>query len=180
MAITVRPRPAWTREVGLSATLSRLPRTLVAAAKKSGAAIPLTSGLRAKDFSPIPLIAFLVFALGRPYRGIIQDPQLYIARAVADLDPSGVGRDLMFVHDGQFGFSLFRYVARAMVALFGPAMTGEALAIVAAPAWFFAVRALAPRISIVRSHRCTYEINMLRNKTRRLSKIWPIYRHGFI
>ena len=98
----------------------------MAAAKKSGAAIPLTSGLRAKDFSPIPLIAFLVFALGRLYRGIIQDPQLYIARAVADLDPSGVGRDLMFVHDGQFGFSLFRFVARAMVALFGPAMTGEA------------------------------------------------------
>jgi hypothetical protein len=94
MAITARPRPAWTREGGLPATLSRLPRTLVAAAKKSGAAIPLTSGLRAKDFSPIPLIAFLVFALGRPYRGIIQDPQLYIARAVADLDPSGVGRDL--------------------------------------------------------------------------------------
>jgi hypothetical protein len=30
-----------------------------------------------------------------------------------------------------------------MVALFGPAMTGEALAIVAALAWFFAVRALA-------------------------------------
>ena len=71
MAITVRLRPAWTRKGGLSATLSRLPRTLVAAAKKSGAAIPLTSGLRAKDFSPIPLIAFLVFALGRPYRGII-------------------------------------------------------------------------------------------------------------
>ena len=49
----------------------------------------------------------------------------------------------MFVHDGQFGFSLFRFVASAMVALFGPAMTGEALAIVAALAWFFAVRALA-------------------------------------
>ncbi|MGH6819934.1 MAG: hypothetical protein ACREDU_03615, partial [Methylocella sp.] len=68
---------------------------------------------------------------------------LYIGRAVADLDPSGVGRDLMFVHDGQFGFSLFRFVARAMVALWGPAMTGEVLAVVAALAWFFAVRALA-------------------------------------
>ncbi|MGH6867355.1 MAG: hypothetical protein ACREDA_00465, partial [Methylocella sp.] len=143
MAITVRPRPAWTREGGLSATLSRLPKTLVAAAKKSRAAIPLTVGLRPKDFSPIPLIVFLVFALGRPYRGIIQDPQSYIGRAVADLDPSGVGRDLMFVHDGQFGFSLFRYVARAMVALWGPAMTGEVLAVVAALAWLFAARALA-------------------------------------
>ncbi len=148
MAITVRPRPAWrTREGGLSATLSRLPGTLVAAAKKSGAAFRLTPGLRAKDFSPVPLIAFLVFALGRPYRGIIQDPQLYIARAVADLDPSGVGRDLMFVHDGQFGFSLFRVVARAMVALWGPAITGEVLAVVAALAWFFAARALARQVA---------------------------------
>ncbi|MGH6796399.1 MAG: hypothetical protein ACREDH_14680 [Methylocella sp.] len=101
------------------------------------------AGLRAKVFSPIPLIAFLVFALGRPYRGIIQDPQLYIGRAVADLDPSGVGRDLMFVHDGQFDFSLFRFAVKAMVALSGPAMTVEVLAVVAALAWFFAARALA-------------------------------------
>ena len=144
MAINVRPQSAWrAREGGLPAKLSRLPRTFLGATKKLGAAIPLTGGLRAKDFSPIPLIAFLVFALGRPYRGIIQDPQLYMARAVADLDPSGVGRDLMFVHDGQFGFSLFRFGARAMVALWGPAMTGEVLAIVAALAWFFAARALA-------------------------------------
>ena len=49
----------------------------------------------------------------------------------------------MFVHDGQFDFSLFRFVLRAMVALWGPAMTGEVLAIVAALAWFFAARALA-------------------------------------
>ncbi|MGH6800169.1 MAG: hypothetical protein ACRECZ_01910 [Methylocella sp.] len=144
MAINVRPRPARrTREGGMPATLSGLPRTLVAAAKKSLAAIPVTAGLRARDFSPISLIAFLVFALGRPYRGIIQVPQLYIGRAVADLDPSGVGRDMMFVHDGQFGFSLFRFVARAMVALWGPAMAGEVLAAVAALAWFFAARALA-------------------------------------
>jgi|GEM_PF-4136759 len=118
MAITVRLRAAWrTREGGLSATLSRPLKTLAAAAKKSGAATPLPRAAAAGDFWPLPLIAFLVFALGRPYRGIFQDPQIYIGRAVADLDPSGVGRDLMFVHDGQFGFSLFPFVVRAMVAL---------------------------------------------------------------
>ncbi len=143
MAINVRLRSAWTREGGLPAPLSRKLKTLVAAAKKSKAAISLTACLRAKDFSPIPMIAFLVFVLGRPYRGLIQDPQIYIGRAVADLDPSGVGRDLMFVHDGQFGFSLFRFVVRAMVALWGPAMAAEGLALVAALAWFFAARALA-------------------------------------
>jgi hypothetical protein len=144
MAITVRLRSAWrTREGGLSATLSRLLKTLVAAAKKSWAAIPLPGAAGIKDFSPLPLIAFLVFVLGRPYRGLVQDPQIYIGRAVADLDPSGVGRDLMFVHDGQFGYSLFRFVVRAMVAFWGPAMTAEVLAVVAALAWFFAARALA-------------------------------------
>jgi hypothetical protein len=107
MAITVRLRSTWrTREGGLSATLSRPLKTLVAAAKKSGAAIPLPGAAGAGDFWPLPLIVFLVFALGRPYRGIFQDPQIYIGRAVADLDPSGVGRNLMFLHDGQFGFSL--------------------------------------------------------------------------
>ena len=49
----------------------------------------------------------------------------------------------MFVHDGQFGFSLFPFVVRAMVALWGPATTGEVLAFAAAVAWFFAARALA-------------------------------------
>jgi hypothetical protein len=144
MAITVRLRSAWrTREGDLSATLSGLLKTLVATAKKSWAAIPLPGAAGIGDFSSVPLIAFLVFVLGRPYRGIFQEPQLYIGRAVADLDPSGVGRDLMFVHDGQFGFSLFRFVVRTMVALWGPAMTGEVLAFVAALAWFFAARALA-------------------------------------
>ena len=144
MAITVQPRSAWrTREGGLSATLSRLPKTLVAAVKKSGATIPLPGAAGVGDFSSLPLIAFLVFALGRPYRGNVQDPQIYIGGAVADLDPSGVGRDLMFVHDGQFGISLFPFAVRAMVAVWGPAMTGEMLAFVAALAWFFAARALA-------------------------------------
>jgi hypothetical protein len=141
---TTRPRSAWrTREGDLSTTLSRPLKTVVAAAKKSWATVPLPGAAGIGDFSSIPLIAFLVFVLGRPYRGLVQDPQIYIGRAVADLDPSGVGRDLMFVHDGQFGFSLFRFVVRAMVALWGPAMTGEALAFVAALAWFFAARALA-------------------------------------
>jgi hypothetical protein len=55
-----------------------------------------------------PLIAYSVFLLSRPYPGIVQDAYIYMGRALADLDPDGIGRDLMFVHDGQFGFSLFR------------------------------------------------------------------------
>lgn len=66
-----------------------------------------------------------------------------MGRALADLDPNGVGRDLMFVHDGQFGFSLFRYVASALIALFGLATAAKALAVMAALAWFFAAFAFA-------------------------------------
>jgi hypothetical protein len=97
----------------------------------------------AKDTSPGALIAFSVFLLSRPYRGIIQDAHIYMGRALADLDPNGVGRDLMFVHDGQFGFSLFRLAAAAMVWCFGLAAAAKTLAILAAFAWFFGVRAIA-------------------------------------
>jgi hypothetical protein len=39
---------------------------------------------------------------------------------MADLDPAGIGRDMMFVHDGQFGFSLFPFLIHGLVAHFGP------------------------------------------------------------
>lgn len=94
-------------------------------------------------YSPVALIAFLVFVMSRPYRGIIQDAHIYMGRALADLDPAGVGRDLMFVHDGQFGFSLFRLVADAMVWGLGLALAAKSLAILAALAWFFGIRAFA-------------------------------------
>ena len=97
----------------------------------------------AKNYSPAALIAFLVFVLSRPYRGIIQDAHIYMGRALADLDPAGVGRDLMFVHDGQFGFSLFRLVADAMVWGLGLALAAKSLAFLAALAWFFGIFAFA-------------------------------------
>ncbi len=101
----------------------------------------------AKDTPPGALIAFSVFLLSRPYRGIIQDAHIYMGRALADLDPNGVGRDLMFVHDGQFGFSLFRLAAAAMVWCFGLAAAAKTLAILAAFAWFFGVRAVAQQFA---------------------------------
>jgi hypothetical protein len=69
-----------------------------------------------------------VFFLSRPYPGIVQDAYIYMGRALADLDPNGIGRDLMFVNDGQFGFSLFRYLAKAMAAVLGLATAAKTLA----------------------------------------------------
>ena len=67
-----------------------------------------------------------------------------MGRALADLDPTGVGRDLMFVHDGQFGFSLFRpRGGRIGVGVSASALAAKSLAILAAFAWFFGIRAFA-------------------------------------
>ena len=95
----------------------------------------------AKQISPLPLIVFLIFVLSRPYPGIVQDAYIYMGRVLADLDPNGVGRDFMFVHDGQFGFSLFRPVVDTLVSWFGLAAAAKLLAILAGFAWFFGVRA---------------------------------------
>lgn len=95
----------------------------------------------------LPFYASAVFLLGRPYLGIVQDAQIYMGRALADLDPNGVGRDLMFIYDGQFGFSVFRYIARMAVSLLGLATAAKALAALAAVAWFFAAFAFARQLA---------------------------------
>jgi hypothetical protein len=96
----------------------------------------------------IPLIALSVFLLSRPYPGIVQDAYIYMGRALADLDPDGVGRDLMFVHDGQFGFSLFRYMSKAMVAMTGLASAAKTLAFVGVLLWFSAALFFARQFGI--------------------------------
>ena len=97
----------------------------------------------AKADALVSVIVFLVFVLSRPYWGIVQDAHIYMGRALADLDPNGVGRDLMYIHDGQFGFSLFRWAAAAMVKCFGLGTAAKTLTILAAFAWFFGIRAFA-------------------------------------
>jgi hypothetical protein len=99
--------------------------------------------LAAASTPAAPLIAFSIFLLSRPYQGIVQDGYIYIGRALADLDPNGVGKDMMYVHDGQFGFSLFRYIAKELVAIFGAAAAAKALALSAAAAWFVVAAAFA-------------------------------------
>jgi hypothetical protein len=95
----------------------------------------------------VPLIALSVFLLSRPYFGIVHDGYIYIGRALADLDSNGVGRDLMFVHDGQFGFSVFRFAATALVALLGPALAAQALVFAAELGWFCAAAAFARQLT---------------------------------
>lgn len=108
------------------------------------------------DFGPRPLSwgaclgalcvpAIWIFA--SYYTGIDGDARIYMARALADLDPNGVGRDIMFALDGQSAFTIFRVLAAKLVASLGPANAALALALLNMAAWFAAMTALASRFA---------------------------------
>jgi hypothetical protein len=85
-------------------------------------------------------IGFWILVHG--FRGITADASLYVARALADLDPAGLGRDMAFVYDGQSRFSLFPLVLRHLVAILGTGLTADVLAIAATAAWLVALTVL--------------------------------------
>ncbi len=60
-------------------------------------------------------VAASLMALSRVHLGLRHDARLYFGDALARLDPQGVGRDLIFAHDGQFGFSLYTPVLAWLV-----------------------------------------------------------------
>ncbi len=91
----------------------------------------------------LPLIAVALWALTHPYQGIIGDASVYIAHALADLDPAGLGRDMMFVNDGQSRFSVFPLLLDHLVGTFGTGPTALALALCSMAAWIAALCALA-------------------------------------
>lgn len=92
------------------------------------------------------LAAFGLFLLSRPYQGVRHDGRLYVADALAKLDPAGVGKDLMFVHDGQFGFSLYTPMLARLIAVLG--VSGATMAIVAVTLvlWFAAAALMVERL----------------------------------
>src|SRR3954454_19629092 len=69
----------------------------------------------------VPLFFCAAFwALTHPYARIIHDARIYIGRGMAVFHPAGLGRDRMFVDDGQFAFILFPLLIRGLVAHLGP------------------------------------------------------------
>lgn len=88
--------------------------------------------------SLVPLTLLL-----HPYAGVVQDARIYIGRGVADRDPAGVGRDVMFAHDEQTGFSLMRELVDTSLHVMGPSATAMALTLVGVMAWLAAAVAVA-------------------------------------
>lgn len=87
--------------------------------------------------SLVPLLFIL-----RPYTGIVQDARIYLGRGLADLDPAGIGRDVIFATDGQTGFTATRPVLHALLAAFPPDRVSAGAAAVGLLAWLAAAAAL--------------------------------------
>jgi hypothetical protein len=93
----------------------------------------------------LPIIAAALWALTHPYQGIVGDASVYIGRALADLDPEGLGRDLLFAHDGQSQFSLYPRLVRILVSAWGTDRAALALVLSSTALWIAALAVLARR-----------------------------------
>jgi hypothetical protein len=88
-------------------------------------------------------VALLTFLVLRPYEGIVHDARLYMGFAMAPLDPSGIGTDLLFQADGQSGYSIYPILLRALVRLTQVSTAGVIATAVGLLVWFGAALRLA-------------------------------------
>lgn len=88
-----------------------------------------------------------IWVLSRCNEGLVRDARIYIGRALADLDPNGIGRDLMFANDGQSGFSLFPFVADRLVGALGASGASMAFTLAAITFWFVGIASVARRFA---------------------------------
>jgi hypothetical protein len=96
-------------------------------------------------------ISLAIFALNRTYVGITGDAILYIGRGLANLDPNGVGRDLIFREDGQSAFSVYGTIITHLIPYFGPGGTGMLLAALGLITWIAALAVLSRRLATGRA-----------------------------
>ena len=101
----------------IAATVSDSSTALVAGRTTAGFSILLRLSERLDLPTFVALFAFWAFC--NPYFGIGSGSLIYTARALADLDPTGVGRDMMLANDGQSGFTLFTFLMREIAARCG-------------------------------------------------------------
>lgn len=111
---------------------------------------PPSDGRRVFGYAPSSAVllvsAFLVFLLFRPYQGIIHDARLYVGYAMAAIDPDGIGRDIVFVNDGQSKFSVYPLMMRSLAEWVGPSRAAMALTYGGLTLWFVAFAALVRRL----------------------------------
>lgn len=94
------------------------------------------------------VIAASLLALSRVHLGLRHDARLYFGDALARLDPQGVGRDLIFAHDGQFGFSLYTPLLARLVAGLGLDTAVAVASALGLALWLAALLALMSRLLV--------------------------------
>ncbi|WP_168073529.1 hypothetical protein [Caulobacter sp. SSI4214] len=92
------------------------------------------------------LAAFGLFLLSRPYQGVRHDARLYVADAMAKAGWGDIGKDLMFVNDGQFGFSLYTPMLSKLIQGLGLQAGTLAIVVVTLLLWFAAATFLVQRL----------------------------------
>lgn len=88
-----------------------------------------------------------LFVLAHPYRGIDHDAILYLGRALAGLDPQGVGSDMVFATDGQFRFSLYPVALTFLTGQLGPDRASMVATALGLAAWLGALAVLVRAIA---------------------------------
>ena len=113
----------------------------------SGEAIEARAALVRRTDRMVLATVLLASVLLHPLGGVSGDGRIYMGRALADLDPAGVGRDLMFTLDGQSAFSVFRILASFLQgALSGAERAAAVISILDLAIWSVAVAVLVRAI----------------------------------
>jgi hypothetical protein len=92
------------------------------------------------------VVVLSIWLLNRFYRGIVHDSRIYIGRALADLDPEGLGREPTFLYDHQTQNSIFSHLITPLVRALGPSATSMGVALAALLIWLAAAAWLANRL----------------------------------
>ncbi len=87
-----------------------------------------------------------IWLLSRLYQGIVQDNRIYLGRALADLDPQGLGREPAFLYDHQTTHTIFSHLIRPLVATLGPSATSISVTLAILLIWLAAAAWLAHRL----------------------------------
>lgn len=96
------------------------------------------------------LLVVGLFLLARPYQGIVHDSFLYVGRAMANLDPRGLGLDISFATDGQSAYSLYPRALTFLTERFGPGSAAMVMTAIGLTLWLVAIASLVR--SIVPKH----------------------------
>jgi hypothetical protein len=144
--------------IGRESPESRLLTSLDLVSRRDSGAVrePYGDSDREPDARPFPIAlstlaplaaCAAIFLLLRPYYGLDHDAVIYMGRGLADLDPDGVGRDIMFRFDGQSRFSVFSRLVDGLIPALGLAAAAKSLAFAGCALWFAALAALASRLA---------------------------------